>query len=95
MPPRRACAVAELRRRGLEIRGDDAGSHLVVPLPTARAEHAAVTAARERGVAVAGLAAYHIGAERVFGVALGYAAFPERELPTAVRTAASCLAEAG
>ncbi|NEW37281.1 PLP-dependent aminotransferase family protein, partial [Nocardia cyriacigeorgica] len=52
MPTRRAFVVDQLRRRGLTIRGDDAGAHLVVPLPTVDAEHHAVAAARRRRVAL-------------------------------------------
>ncbi|BEK99136.1 aminotransferase class I/II-fold pyridoxal phosphate-dependent enzyme [Nocardia seriolae] len=36
MPHRRALVVEELRGRGLEVRGDDAGSHVFVPLATPR-----------------------------------------------------------
>ncbi|WP_280233515.1 PLP-dependent aminotransferase family protein [Nocardia cyriacigeorgica] len=94
MAPRRAFVVDELSRRGLTIRGDDAGSHLVVPLPTADAEHRAVAEANRRGVALDGLARHHTGPQRTFGVAVGYSALPDDELATAVPLAAECLERA-
>ncbi|NEW26148.1 MocR-like pyridoxine biosynthesis transcription factor PdxR [Nocardia cyriacigeorgica] len=95
MPPRRAFVVDELTRRGLAIRGDDAGSHLVIPLMSADAEQRAVTEAARRGVALDGLARHHIGQRRTFGVALGYSALADDELATAIPIAAECLADAG
>ncbi|NEW41342.1 PLP-dependent aminotransferase family protein [Nocardia cyriacigeorgica] len=94
MPTRRAFVVDQLRRRGLTIRGDDAGSHLVVPLPTVDAEHHAVAAARRRRVALDGLSRHHIGPQRAFGVALGYSALLDADFTTAVPIAAECLASA-
>ncbi|MBF6330545.1 PLP-dependent aminotransferase family protein [Nocardia transvalensis] len=95
MPPRRAVVVAELRRRGLEIVGDDAGSHVMTPLPSAAAEHQVVTAARHHGVALDGLGRHHIGPQRTFGIALGYAAVAHADLEVAIRIAADCLASYG
>lgn len=93
MPPRRAMVVAELRQVGLDVLGDDAGSHVVVPLPSAAAEERAIAAARRRGVQLDGLSRHHIGAQTWFGVALGYAALAAPELASAVRIAGSCLAQ--
>ncbi|MFC8046997.1 PLP-dependent aminotransferase family protein [Nocardia sp. NPDC057353] len=89
MPARRALLLAHLT--GLDVLGDAAGSHLVVPLPDAAAEAAAVAAARARGVLFDGLARHHLGARRHFGVALGYSAASEPELAAAARIAGECL----
>ncbi|WP_433576853.1 PLP-dependent aminotransferase family protein [Nocardia brasiliensis] len=92
LPPRRALVVAELRRRGLDVLGDDAGTHVVVPLASAESEERAVTLARAQGVALDGLARYHLGPQRHFGVALGYTALSWPDLAAAVPIAAACLA---
>ncbi len=94
MPPRRAVVVAELRERGLEVTGDHAGSHVLVPLPSAAAESRAVAAARRRGVLLDSLAGHHCGARHTFGVPIGYAALPRAELRHAVAVAAECLTAA-
>lgn len=92
LPPRRALVVDELRRRGLEVVGDDAGSHVVVPLTSAAAEQQAIAEGRARGIALDGLARHHIGAQRSFGVALGYTALSWADLENAVPLAGDCLA---
>ncbi|QIS06296.1 aminotransferase class I/II-fold pyridoxal phosphate-dependent enzyme [Nocardia brasiliensis] len=92
LPPRRALVVAELSNRGLDILGDAAGTHVVVPLASAEAEERGVALARAQGVALDGLARYHLGPRRHFGVALGYTALPMPELAAGVRIAADCLA---
>ncbi len=92
MPPRRALLVDELRGHGLDVRGDDAGSHVTVPLPTAAHEQRAVATARTHGVLLDGLARHHSGPPREFGIPLGYAALPPTDLATAARIAARCIA---
>ncbi|WP_280496941.1 PLP-dependent aminotransferase family protein [Nocardia asiatica] len=93
LPPRRTLVVTELRRRGLGVLGDDAGSHVVVPVESAEAERRVVAAGQARGLALEGLARHHLGARRAhFGVALGYTALPWPELTTAVASAAECFA---
>ncbi|MFI7001776.1 PLP-dependent aminotransferase family protein [Nocardia sp. NPDC050175] len=93
LPPRRALMVTELRRRGLDVLGDDAGSHVVVPLASAEAEQRSVAAARAQGVELEPLARYHLGPQRRhFGVTLGYTALSWPDLATAVPIAAACLA---
>ncbi|MGW0245582.1 aminotransferase-like domain-containing protein [Nocardia goodfellowii] len=64
LPPRRELLVSELRRRGLPVLGDDAGSHVVVPLPSAAAEDQAVAEGRARGIALDGLARHHLAAQQ-------------------------------
>lgn len=93
LPPRRALVVSELRRRGLDVLGDDAGSHVVVPLASAAAEERGVAEARGRGVALDPLSRHHLGPRRHhFGIALGYTALSWPDLATAVPIAAACLA---
>lgn len=94
MPPRRALVVDELRAHGLDVTGDHAGSHVLVPLGSAAVEQAAVAAARRRGVLLDGLRRHHLGRRSTFGVVLGYAALPRTELRAAVTIAAECLAAA-
>ncbi|MFQ6392421.1 PLP-dependent aminotransferase family protein [Nocardia sp. KC 131] len=93
LPPRRALVVDEMRERGLDVLGDDAGSHIVVPLKSAEAERRAVAAGRARGVALDGLARHHSGAQRCFGIALGYTALSWADLKIAVPAAGDCLAQ--
>ncbi|MFE1596484.1 PLP-dependent aminotransferase family protein [Nocardia sp. NPDC058705] len=95
VPPRRALVVDELARHGLPVTGDDAGSHVVVELPDAAAEHHAVTTARTRGVLLDGLARHHLAEpDHHFGVAIGYTALNSTDLARAMPIAASCLAQA-
>ncbi|MEV0252565.1 PLP-dependent aminotransferase family protein [Nocardia sp. NPDC050712] len=63
LPPRRELLVSALRRRGLEVLGDDAGSHVVVPLPSAAVEDLAIALGRARGVALDGLGRHHLAAQ--------------------------------
>ncbi|MEV6277795.1 PLP-dependent aminotransferase family protein [Nocardia sp. NPDC051832] len=63
LPPRRELLVSALRDRGLTVLGDHAGSHVVVPLPSAAAEDRAVTEGRAHGVALDGLARHHLAAQ--------------------------------
>ncbi len=104
VPPRRALVVDELRRRGLEVLGDDAGSHVVVPLASAEAEQRAMAAGRARGVELDGLSRHHLAAQQhplaaaagphTFGIALGYTALSWAELATAIPIAGDCLTQA-
>lgn len=91
MPPRRALVADELRSRGLAVIGDDAGSHLVVPLGSAADEARIIAKARRRGVFLDGLGRHHVGAQHTFGIAIGYSALPEVALSTAIRIAGYCL----
>ncbi|MET7773614.1 PLP-dependent aminotransferase family protein [Nocardia sp. NPDC005366] len=99
VPPRRELLVTALRGHGLDVVGDDAGSHLVVPLPSAEAEARAIAAGRVAGVALDGLSRHHLrpggeqsAAPHAFGIALGYTALDWPELTIAAPLAAACLA---
>ncbi|GAA4886901.1 PLP-dependent aminotransferase family protein [Saccharopolyspora cebuensis] len=90
---RRALVVDELTARGVAVFGDQAGAHVVVPLPDAAAEAAVIAEGRERGLVLDGLRRHHCGPQRWCGLALGYAACSrselERALPELARACAS------
>ncbi|MEV0709756.1 PLP-dependent aminotransferase family protein [Nocardia aurea] len=103
LPPRRELLVSALRGRGLDVIGDDAGSYLVVPLPSAEAEARAVAAGRAAGLDLDGLTRHHLREPtepatatptepHTFGVALGYTALDWSDLAVAAPRAAACLA---
>jgi GntR family transcriptional regulator/MocR family aminotransferase len=70
---RRGLVVDALRAAGFAATGDAAGAHVVVPLPSAAAERAAVTGGAAAGLAVDGLARHHLGTPDRYGLVLGYA----------------------
>ncbi|WP_054816118.1 MocR-like pyridoxine biosynthesis transcription factor PdxR [Nocardia arizonensis] len=98
LPPRRELVVGALRERGLEVVGDAAGSHVVVPLASEAAEERAVAAGHDVSLALDGLSRHHLGAaghrRHSFGVAIGYAALDHDDLAVAATLAANCLASA-
>jgi GntR family transcriptional regulator/MocR family aminotransferase len=81
---RRTLVVETLVRGGVRVLGDDAGAHVVVPVPDADAERALLRTALERGLLLDGLARHHVGRARWFGVALGYAACSREQLMRAL-----------
>ncbi|GGP47276.1 MocR-like pyridoxine biosynthesis transcription factor PdxR [Saccharothrix coeruleofusca] len=81
---RRALVAEALSAAGLRVLGDDAGAHVVVPLPTARAERDLLAAAEARGLRVDGLARHHAGRPKVHGVAIGYGACSREQLAAAL-----------
>ncbi|MGV9675240.1 MocR-like pyridoxine biosynthesis transcription factor PdxR [Nocardia sp. NPDC003482] len=89
MPPRRALVTERLR--GFDVRGDDAGSHVVVALASAAEEARVVAAAARGGVLLEGLGRHHLGPRHTFGIALGYAAIGRADLPYALDVVAECL----
>jgi GntR family transcriptional regulator/MocR family aminotransferase len=74
-----ALAAAEL-----PMIGDDAGAHLVVPLPSAAAERDALAEAERRGLRLDGLGRHHAGRPRWHGVLIGYAACSRGQLAAAL-----------
>ncbi|WP_137815607.1 MocR-like pyridoxine biosynthesis transcription factor PdxR [Gandjariella thermophila] len=81
---RRRLLVDALADAELPVLGDDAGAHLVVPLPSARAERDALAEAERRGLRLDGLARHHAGRPRWHGVLLGYAACSRDQLVAAL-----------
>lgn len=91
---RRDALVAGLRDHmpALSVRGVSAGLHLYVELPSGTDEAGLVAAARERGVAVTGIADLRLTPGPP-ALVLGFAAEPERHLSEAVRRLAAALAD--
>jgi GntR family transcriptional regulator/MocR family aminotransferase len=81
---RRTLVVETLVRGGVRVLGDDAGAHVVVPVPSTEDERVLVRAGLERGLLLDGLARHHVGRARWFGVALGYAACSRDQLRRAL-----------
>jgi GntR family transcriptional regulator/MocR family aminotransferase len=69
---RRELLVGALRAADFEVVGDAAGAHVVVPLPSPEAERTAVVQAAAAGLAVDGLARFHLGTPQRYGVPVGY-----------------------
>ncbi|MGX7824859.1 PLP-dependent aminotransferase family protein [Actinokineospora sp. 24-640] len=84
MSERRGLLVTALAAGGVPFLGDDAGAHLVIPLPSAAAETELLAAAARRGLRLDGLARHHSGRAARFGVALGYAACSREQLRAAL-----------
>ncbi|GAA4860695.1 MocR-like pyridoxine biosynthesis transcription factor PdxR [Saccharopolyspora rosea] len=81
---RRALVVERLGAAGIEVFGDQAGAHVVLPLPDADTERRVVDAGREHGLVLDGLRRHHAGPQRWFGLALGYAACSRDDLVRAL-----------
>ena len=81
---RRALVVDTLVRGGVRVLGDEAGAHVVVPVPSAEAERELLRRAARRGLLLDGLARHHAGRARWYGVALGYAACSRPQLQRAL-----------
>ncbi|MFW6033691.1 MAG: aminotransferase class I/II-fold pyridoxal phosphate-dependent enzyme, partial [bacterium] len=77
---RRDGVVQRLGAAGLDVLGDKAGAHVVVPLPDAEAEVRAVDTAARAGVRVDGLAQCFVGEPSLSGVTVGYAALATRDM---------------
>jgi GntR family transcriptional regulator/MocR family aminotransferase len=81
---RRELLVGALAAAGLPVHGDDAGAHLLVPLPDAASERAAQAEGARAGLRLDGLARHHDGRPGRHGVPLGYAACSRPELVAAL-----------
>ncbi|TDD51925.1 MocR-like pyridoxine biosynthesis transcription factor PdxR [Saccharopolyspora elongata] len=81
---RRAFVVEKLAAEGVEVFGDRAGAHVVLPLPDAKIEQHVVAMAAEHGLVLDGLRRHHCGPQQWFGLALGYAACSRDELERAL-----------
>ncbi|MCI2423788.1 PLP-dependent aminotransferase family protein [Saccharopolyspora sp. K220] len=81
---RRALVVDGLAAEGVEVFGDRAGAHVVLPLPDAETEQRVIALADERGLVLDGLRRHHCGPQQWFGLALGYAACTRGELERAL-----------
>lgn len=81
---RRASVVAAVQAAGLDVEGDAAGAHVLVPLPDAAAERAVVAEAAARGVGLDGVARHYAGGPQRAGIVLGYAGPSRAELDRAL-----------
>src|SRR5204863_5578505 len=88
---RRELLVGALAAAGVPVLGDDAGAHLLVPLPDAAAERDVQAAAAPACLLLDGLARHHATRPRRHGVPLGYAACSRPELSAALPTLARLL----
>ncbi|MFC4000604.1 PLP-dependent aminotransferase family protein [Prauserella oleivorans] len=70
---RRSMLVTAFGRAGVPVLGDDAGAHLVVPLPTYEDERERLAAGKRRGILLDGLARHFARTPTAHGVAVGYA----------------------
>ncbi|WP_016700992.1 PLP-dependent aminotransferase family protein [Actinoalloteichus spitiensis] len=91
---RRGALVDAFTSAGLPVLGDEAGAHLVLPLPSAAAEQRVIGSARRAGLALDGLGRHHQGPAGHYGIALGYAACSSRELASATPVLTSLVAAA-
>ncbi|MGH3835019.1 MAG: PLP-dependent aminotransferase family protein [Pseudonocardiaceae bacterium] len=92
---RRDLLVGALRAAGLTVRGDQAGAHLVIDLPSEEAERSAMHRAQCERLLLDGLARCHDGPRARYGVALGYAGLGSRSLFAAVLPRLIALLAAG
>ncbi|MCG8919655.1 PLP-dependent aminotransferase family protein [Actinokineospora sp. PR83] len=83
---RRALLVTALTADNVPVLGDDAGAHLVIPLPDTPTERAVIDAARTHHLVLDGLARHHQGKPTWSGIALGYAACSRTQLTEAIPT---------
>ncbi|MBK0867538.1 PLP-dependent aminotransferase family protein [Saccharopolyspora sp. HNM0986] len=93
---RRVLVVDQLAGSGVEVFGDEAGAHVVLPLPDAGAERRVVHRAAGQGLVLDGLRRHHHGAQQWCGIAFGYASCSRADLERSVRELARwCAEEAG
>jgi GntR family transcriptional regulator/MocR family aminotransferase len=91
---RRELVVAALATADLAVLGDDAGAHVVVPLPSLAAERKVIEAAARTGITLDGLARHHDLRPRWHGIAIGYTACSRQELSDALPTVVRLLVTA-
>jgi GntR family transcriptional regulator/MocR family aminotransferase len=90
---RRELVTGALTAAGLSTLGDDAGAHVVVPLPSLDAERRVVALALAAGIMLDGLARHHDGEPTWHGIGLGYTACTRAELLAALPTVVRLLAD--
>jgi GntR family transcriptional regulator/MocR family aminotransferase len=90
---RRELVIGALTAAGLATLGDDAGAHVVVPVPSLAAERRVMALALAEGIMLDGLARHHDGAPSWHGIGLGYTACTRTELLAALPTVVALLAD--
>ncbi|MCP3798061.1 PLP-dependent aminotransferase family protein [Allokutzneria sp. A3M-2-11 16] len=91
---RRASLVLAFSEAGIPTVGDEAGGHLVVPMPSLEAERQALAEGQRHGLLLDGLERHHIGVPAWFGVAVGYTACTRRQLDGALPVLVDLLSRA-
>ncbi|GLZ35487.1 GntR family transcriptional regulator [Lentzea sp. NBRC 105346] len=81
---RRALLVEAFTDAGIKVLGDDAGAHIVVPVPDAETEQRLLKAAENRGLRLDGLGRHHVNRPKVHGMAVGYSACSREQLIAAL-----------
>lgn len=90
---RRELVIGALTEAGLPTLGDDAGAHVVVPLPSLDAEKVVVEQAAKADIMLDGLARHHDGPPTWHGIGLGYTACTRGELLAALPTVVKLLGD--
>lgn len=90
---RRELVIGVLTDAGLPTLGDDAGAHVVVPLPSLAAERRVVERALTADIMLDGLARHHDGPPTWHGIGLGYTACTRTELLATLPTVVALLAD--
>ena len=75
----------------VEVRGSDAGAHVVLWPKRRVSEKQVVAGALKRGIVIYGVAPYHLGKPRRPGLLLGYSRLSEREIAEGIRRLAPIL----
>ncbi|GAA4028048.1 PLP-dependent aminotransferase family protein [Allokutzneria multivorans] len=91
---RRASLVSAFSEAGVPTSGDEAGGHLVVPLPSVEVEREVLAAGLRHGLVLDGLERHHVGAPTWFGLAVGYTACTRRQLDGALPVLVELLSRA-
>lgn len=88
----RDALVAGLRAAGLAVEPPDQGLHLVVPLPDAVDDTAAIAALAAAGLGARALSTTAVGPTRRRGLVVGFSGWSAEDFATATRAAAPILA---
>ena len=80
MSRRRELIVGHLTDAGVEVFGDRAGAHVVLPLRDAGSEQRVTERVRAHGAVLDGLRRHHFGPQQWHGLAFGYAACTSDDL---------------
>jgi GntR family transcriptional regulator / MocR family aminotransferase len=91
---RRTMMVGTLRAGDIQVPGDDAGAHLVIPLSHAQQERRLVAAARARGLLIDPLARHQEPPALRHGLLVGYTIGSRGDLAAATRTLVDLIAAA-
>ncbi len=93
---RRSAFLAALRSEqpGLDVRGINAGLHVMIPLPDRTDEAQFLRTLAVRGVGASGLSSYTLAERPERGIICGYARLPESQAPVVAREICAALRQA-